>query len=76
MGRGEGEKVAEQLFGLSLDQPQIDRGERFVTGVIERSGDRELAKMWADAASLPTPSEVDAPGLWLARINLPGDDGS
>ncbi len=76
VGRGEGEKVAEQLFGLSLDQPQIDRGERFVTGVIERSGDRELAKMWADAASLPTPSEVDAPGLWLARINLPGDDGS
>jgi putative hydrolase len=73
VGRGEGEKVAEHLFGLSLDQPQIDRGERFVTGVLERSGDLELARMWAEAENFPTPAEVDAPGLWLARINLPKD---
>ncbi|MGH9295794.1 MAG: zinc-dependent metalloprotease, partial [Acidimicrobiales bacterium] len=46
VGRGEGEKVAERLFGLSLDQAQIDRGERFVRGVLERSGDVELAHMW------------------------------
>lgn len=73
VGRGEGEKAAEHLFGLSLDQPQIDRGDRFVTGVLERSGDVELAKMWSHAEYFPTPAEVDAPGLWLARVNLPDD---
>ena len=25
----------------------------------------------AGTQNLPTPSEVDAPGLWLARIDLP-----
>jgi putative hydrolase len=74
VSRGNGEKVAETLFGLRLDQAQIDRGARFVTGVLDRSGELQLAKMWADAANLPTSSEVDAPGLWLARLDLPTDD--
>ncbi|MHB1988241.1 MAG: zinc-dependent metalloprotease [Acidimicrobiales bacterium] len=70
VGRGAGEKVAEQLFGLRLDQDQVDRGARFVDGVLERSGDAELARLWVDETSLPTPAEVDAPGLWLARLEL------
>jgi putative hydrolase len=73
VSRGDGETAAENLFGLSLDQAQIDRGARFVDGVLERSGELQLAKMWTDAASLPTPAEVDAPGLWLARLDLPSD---
>ncbi|MGO9559670.1 MAG: zinc-dependent metalloprotease [Acidimicrobiales bacterium] len=73
VGRGSGEKVAEQLFGLRLDQDQVDRGARFVEGVLERSGDAELARLWIDEASLPTPPEVDAPGLWLARLGLGKD---
>jgi uncharacterized protein (DUF2342 family) len=74
MGRGEGERVAESLFGLKLDQEEIDRGEAFVTGVLDRSGELDLARLWVDERHLPTPAEVDAPGLWLARINLPGGD--
>lgn len=74
VGRGEGEKVAEQLFGLRLDQDQVDRGARFVEGVLERSGDAELARLWVDEASLPTPAEVDAPGLWLARLEIQTDE--
>ena len=73
VGRGEGEKVAEALFGLVLDQRQIDRGERFVAGVLERSGEAQLSRMWNSAESLPTPAEVDAPGLWLARLGLDKD---
>jgi putative hydrolase len=73
VSRGDGETAAASLFGLSLDQAQIDRGARFVAGVLERSGELQLAKMWTDAASLPTPAEVDAPGLWLARLDLPSD---
>jgi uncharacterized protein (DUF2342 family) len=30
--------------------------------------------MWADVGNLPTPSEVDAPGLWLARLDLDTGD--
>jgi len=75
LGRGEGERVAESLFGLRLDQSDLDRGTAFTRGVLERSGEHELARLWIDGSYLPTPPEVDAPGLWLARINLPERDG-
>jgi putative hydrolase len=68
--RGAGEQVAEQLFGLRLHQENVERGARFVKGVLERSGDAQLARLWVDEASLPTPPEVDAPGLWLARLDI------
>jgi putative hydrolase len=69
--RGKGEEAAGALFGLDLDQTQVDRGRTFVRGVIERAGDDGLAKLWLSAENLPTPPEVDAPGLWLERISLP-----
>ena len=69
--RGKGEEAAGALFGLDLEQAQVDRGRSFVSGVIERAGDEGLAKLWVSARNLPTPSEVDAPGLWLERISLP-----
>ena len=40
----------------------------------ERDGFEALARLWAQEANLPTPAEIDAPGLWLARIDLPTDD--
>lgn len=69
--RGAEEQVTEALFGLRLDQDQLDRGEAFVRGVLERGGEHELARLWVAEDALPTPAEVDAPGLWLARVNLP-----
>ncbi len=69
--RGKGEEAAGALFGLDLEQSQVDRGRSFITGVVERAGEDGLAKLWSSARNLPTPSEVDAPGLWLERISLP-----
>ncbi len=69
--RGKGEEAAGALFGLDLDQTQVDRGRSFVSGVLERAGDEGLSRLWLSARNLPTPSEVDAPGLWLERISLP-----
>jgi putative hydrolase len=69
--RGKGEEAAGALFGLDLEQSQVDRGRAFVSGVIERAGEEGLAKLWVSVRNLPTPSEVDAPGLWLERISLP-----
>jgi len=64
-------RFVEQLFGLELSQAQYDRGTAFVGGVVERAGATGLARLWDSARNLPTPAEVDAPGLWLARIDLP-----
>ncbi len=39
--------------------------------MVERAGEDGLARLWATERELPTPAELDAPGLWLARIDLP-----
>lgn len=67
----ESSRFVERLLGLELTQEQCDRGEAFVTGVVERAGPRGLERLWRSERELPTPAEVDAPGLWLARIDLP-----
>jgi putative hydrolase len=73
--RGKGEEAAGALFGLDLEQHQVDRGRSFVAGVVERAGEEGLERLWTSARNLPTPAEVDAPGLWLERISLPELDG-
>jgi uncharacterized protein (DUF2342 family) len=69
----ESDRFVERLFGLELGQTTYERGAAFVAGVVERSGEDGLRRLWADAANLPTPPEVDAPGLWLARLDLTED---
>jgi putative hydrolase len=65
------DRFVERILGFNLTQQQYDRGRHFVDGVVERSGADGLGRLWSSAQTLPTPSEVDAPGLWLARIDLP-----
>jgi len=65
------DRFVERLLGLELTQTQYDRGRRFVDGVVERAGAEALQRLFDDERTLPTPAEVDAPGLWLARIDLP-----
>jgi putative hydrolase len=69
--RGEGERFVERMLGLELGQAQYDRGAAFVRGVVERAGEDALGRLWRSERELPTPAEVDAPGLWLERIDLP-----
>jgi uncharacterized protein (DUF2342 family) len=64
------DRNAELLLGLDLGPAQVDRGTRFVSGVVERAGEEGLARLWSAPQTLPTPAEVDAPGLWLERISL------
>ena len=70
---GEADRFVERLLGLELSQAVYDRGSAFVAGVVERAGAEGLARLWEGEAMLPSPPEVDAPGLWLARIDLPDD---
>ncbi len=64
-------RFVERLFGLELTQAHYERGSAFVDGVIERAGTDALERLWKSDRELPTPAEIDAPGLWLARIDLP-----
>lgn len=68
-----GERLLGQLFGVSLDEAAYERGRAFVDGVVERAGEVGLGRLWDGAKDLPTPAEITAPGLWLARIDLPED---
>jgi putative hydrolase len=69
----ESDRFVERLLGLEMTQAVYDRGTTFVDGVIERAGEDGLARLWESERMLPSPPEVDAPGLWLARIDLPTD---
>ena len=68
---GDGDRFAARLLGLELGRGQYERGATFVRGVVERAGEEGLARLWHSERELPTPAELDAPGLWLARIDLP-----
>jgi putative hydrolase len=70
---GAADRFVERLLGLELTQAQYDRGRAFVDGVVERSGAEALGRLWAEPRALPTPAEVDAPGLWLARLEFPDE---
>lgn len=67
------DRFVERLLGLELTQAAYDRGSAFVAGIVERAGAEGLSRLWESERTLPTPNELDAPGLWLARIELPAD---
>jgi len=66
------DRFVGQLLGLDLRQEHYDRGAAFIDGVVQRAGIDALDRLWKSERELPTPNEVDAPGLWLARIDIPG----
>lgn len=73
----EGRQVAG-LLGVDVGPEASARGVRFVEGVTERAGAEGISRLWQSAENWPTPNEIDAPGLWLARLEVyesPGDSG-
>ena len=60
----------ERLLGLKLTHEQVQRGKTFIAGVVDRVGEAALSGLFARPGALPTPTEIDAPGLWLARLDL------
>jgi putative hydrolase len=69
----DGERFAGRLLGLEVGRRQYERGDAFVRGVVERAGEDGLRRLWHSERELPTSAELDAPGLWLARIDLPDE---
>jgi putative hydrolase len=69
--RGDAAVFVDRLLGLELDRKHYDDGVAFCRGVLERSGFEQLNRLWSSEALVPTRAEFEAPGLWLARIDLP-----
>lgn len=65
-----GARILGQLFGVTLDAESYEQGQAFVRGVLERAGDTGLGQLWHSERELPTPAELAAPGLWLARLEF------
>ena len=68
-----GARILGQLFGVTLDAGSYEQGRAFVNGVVERAGEEALARLWRSERELPTPPELAAPGLWLARLEFDQD---
>jgi uncharacterized protein (DUF2342 family) len=60
----------ERLLGLQLTQEQVQRGKVFTAGVADRVGEAGLIELLGKPQPLPTPAELAAPGLWIARHEL------
>lgn len=72
--RGEASRFVEQLLGLTLERDDYDLGAAFCRGVVERAGAEGLNRLWESPRMVPTRPELEAPGLWLARIELDLDE--
>ena len=68
--RGGADQFVGRLLGLDVTREHYERGAKFAGGVVERAGLGALNRLWESEAMLPTPAELEAPGLWLARIDL------
>jgi uncharacterized protein (DUF2342 family) len=66
--RSEGLNLFESLFGIGVSSSSYEVGNHFIFGVVEREAEEKLMRIVEGPRYMPTPNEVEAPGLWLARI--------
>ena len=64
------DKFVEHLLGIHHTRATVERGRAFIRGIIERSSVERVLDLLNRDDALPTPAEVDAPGLWLARLEI------
>ena len=74
--RSEADRFIQRLLGLDPSRRLHDQASAFCHGVEERAGAAALDRLSESESMLPTPAELEAPGLWLARIELFGGESS
>jgi putative hydrolase len=68
--RSEADRFIQRLLGLDPSRRRHDEAAAFCRGVAERAGADALDRLLESESMLPTRAELEAPGLWLARIEL------
>jgi coenzyme F420 biosynthesis associated uncharacterized protein len=66
--RGAIERAIMRLTGLDLKMAQYKQGEEFVAEIARARGPEALQALWRGPESLPLPSEMSQPSLWLKRV--------
>jgi len=64
------DRFVEHLLGIHHTRSTVERGRAFIRGIIERAGNERVLDLLFRPDALPTPAEIDAPGLWLARLEI------
>jgi putative hydrolase len=72
--RSEADRFIQRLLGLDPSRRLHDQAATFCRGVEERAGSAVLDRLLETESMLPTLAELEAPGLWLARIELFGGE--
>jgi coenzyme F420 biosynthesis associated uncharacterized protein len=62
------ERAILRLTGMDLKLEQYKKGERFVREIADQRGREALDRLWDGPDSLPHPTEIDRPGLWIERV--------
>ncbi|WP_336037855.1 zinc-dependent metalloprotease [Halobacterium yunchengense] len=61
-------KLLKRALGFQLKREQYERGREFFDAVAADRGIEGAARVWDAPEYLPTDEELDAPAVWLARV--------
>ncbi len=75
VNRSEADRFIQRLLGLDPSRRAHITAAAFCTGVVERAGPSALGRILEAPEMFPTISESEAPGLWLARIEITNPPG-
>jgi coenzyme F420 biosynthesis associated uncharacterized protein len=64
-------RILERMLGMELKMRQYEVGRRFCDAVVAEAGPQGLSVVWRSAEMLPSASEIEDPGAWLARTRVP-----
>src|SRR5919108_2559607 len=65
---GSVERTFQRAIGFDKKIQQYDAGERFVRGVVARSGMEGFNRVWLAPSALPSVEEVAEPDRWIERV--------
>lgn len=68
------EHLTATVLGVQPTRDDLAAGRSFVEGILDRTDESALRKLWSSRDALPTPAEIEAPGLWIARMELRHSD--
>ncbi len=62
--------LISRLLGVDMSVGLKELGRDFISCIVERHGSKALPLLLESVEYLPTPAELETPGLWLARAGL------
>jgi coenzyme F420 biosynthesis associated uncharacterized protein len=65
------QRIIEKLLGFDVKLRQYQQGKKWADEVAALAGIEGLNRVWASAAALPSPGELQHPGEWLKRTEPP-----